>query len=233
MPSAIPVSIVASTGRPSTRRSRRRSGSAWRAGVPRGRTRPARCGGARGRGCDASRCSRRSSIHFTGRPSRMREHGAATISSGKRLPLMPKPPPTSGAMTRTRFSAIPRRRPARCAPGAGSAVEVHRVSCPPPGRTRDAAAVLHGDPGLAMGRQVDLQHAVGLRKGGIRISPTKWRLTKKLSSQPAWRRGAPSRIASSTVAMHVAAARSRRRRARRRPRPGSGRRRGPRRRPRR
>ncbi len=36
---------------------------------------------------------------------------------------------------------------------------------------RDAAAVLHGDPGLPMGQQVDLEGAIGLRKGGIRIAP--------------------------------------------------------------
>ncbi len=41
----------------------------------------------------------RVATHFTGRPSRREAH-IASASSGKAPPLTPKPPPTSGEITR-------------------------------------------------------------------------------------------------------------------------------------
>ena len=58
-------------------------------------------------GAVARKCSRRVSIHFTGRRSR-RATAASRTSSGYTCPLAPKPPPTSGAITRTCSSARPR-----------------------------------------------------------------------------------------------------------------------------
>ena len=53
------------------------------------------------------KCSRRSSVHLTGRPSCMAAQGTST-SSGKNIRiLVPKPPPTSGAMTSTLSSGRP------------------------------------------------------------------------------------------------------------------------------
>ena len=57
----------------------------------------------------AIRFSRRSSIHFTGRPSRLPASTTAT-SSGIMNIFWPKPPPTSRITTRTRFSGRPRAR---------------------------------------------------------------------------------------------------------------------------
>ena len=51
---------------------------------------------------DEMKCSRRSSTHFTGRPSRIAAHGTR-ISSGHGCTILtPKPPPTSGVTTSTR-----------------------------------------------------------------------------------------------------------------------------------
>jgi hypothetical protein len=44
--------------------------------------------------------SERVSIHFTGWPSCLEAH-AHSVSSAHTCSLLPKPPPTSGAMTRT------------------------------------------------------------------------------------------------------------------------------------
>ena len=56
--------------------------------------------------CPARRFSRRSSIHLTGRPSRLPATTTAT-SSGSMNIFCPKPPPTSCMTTRTRFSGSP------------------------------------------------------------------------------------------------------------------------------
>ena len=50
-------------------------------------------------------CSERVSVHLTARPS-LREAHEARISSGYSVIFTPKPPPTSGAITRTRSSDI-------------------------------------------------------------------------------------------------------------------------------
>src|SRR5207247_1137055 len=63
-------------------------------------------GGLGAAGAAVRKCSRRVSIHFTGRPSR-RATTAISTSSAYGWPLMPKPPPTSGASTRTRDSPSP------------------------------------------------------------------------------------------------------------------------------
>ena len=50
--------------------------------------------------------SERVSIHFTGRPSCL-DAQAHIVSSAQICSLPPKPPPTSGAMTRTLSSLMP------------------------------------------------------------------------------------------------------------------------------
>ena len=50
--------------------------------------------------------SERVSIHFTGRPS-LRDAQAHIVSSAHTCSLLPNPPPTSGAMTRTLSSLMP------------------------------------------------------------------------------------------------------------------------------
>ena len=57
----------------------------------------------------ACKCSIRSCTHLTGRARRMASAATAT-SSGKSCIFGPKPPPTSGAITRMRLAAIPRLR---------------------------------------------------------------------------------------------------------------------------
>ncbi len=52
------------------------------------------------------RDSERVSVHLTGLPSR-RATSSARISSGQTCSLPPKPPPTSGAMTRSLCSGMP------------------------------------------------------------------------------------------------------------------------------
>ena len=50
-------------------------------------------------------CSERVSVHLTARPT-LREIQEAMISSGNCVIFTPKPPPTSGAITRMRSSLI-------------------------------------------------------------------------------------------------------------------------------
>ena len=50
--------------------------------------------------------SERVSIHLIGRPSSLAAH-AHSVSSAQTCSLPPKPPPTSGAMTRTWSSGMP------------------------------------------------------------------------------------------------------------------------------
>ena len=62
-------------------------------------------------------CSERVSVHLTARPT-LREIQEARISSGYSVIFTPKPPPTSGAMTRMVSSDMPswpaRNRRIRC-----------------------------------------------------------------------------------------------------------------------
>ena len=53
------------------------------------------------------KCSRRSSVHFTSRPSRIAAHGTRISSGHGCMILTPKPPPTSGAITSTFGSGRP------------------------------------------------------------------------------------------------------------------------------
>jgi hypothetical protein len=54
----------------------------------------------------ARQASERSSIHFTERPS-LRAHVMTSMSSAYTSIFEPKPPPTSGAITRVLASGIP------------------------------------------------------------------------------------------------------------------------------
>ncbi len=74
-------------------------------------------------------CSERVSIHLTGRWS-LRETQENRASSPVIWSLAPKPPPTSGAMTRTRSSLIPSIRPRNRRTKCGTCVEVWIVRCP-------------------------------------------------------------------------------------------------------
>ena len=53
------------------------------------------------------KCSRRSSVHFTGRPSRIAAIGTRISSGHGCMILTPNPPPTSGAITSTFGSGNP------------------------------------------------------------------------------------------------------------------------------
>ena len=82
----------------------------------------------------AIRDSERVSVYFTGLPSRR----ATTIvmnSSGVVWSLPPKPPPTSGAITRTFDSEIPRTAARKNRTMCGTCVAVHIVTCSPVGST--------------------------------------------------------------------------------------------------
>ena len=73
-------------------------------------------------------------MYFTGLPSRR----ATTIvmnSSGVVWSLPPKPPPTSGAITRTFDSEIPRTAARKNRTMCGTCVAVHIVICSPVGST--------------------------------------------------------------------------------------------------
>ena len=79
----------------------------------------------------AIRFSRRSSIHFTGRPTCLAasSHGR---SSRVGYIFWPKPPPTSPNSTRTRFSGTPKTRAANALISCGLCVD---------GQTRQLAGV--------------------------------------------------------------------------------------------
>ena len=80
------------------------------------------------RPCDASVLSERCSVHLTGAPSCTAAYAAAT-SSGQTSIFRPKPPPTSGVMTRTSRSpgsSIARNVLTRC----GTCVDVQTVTRP-------------------------------------------------------------------------------------------------------
>ena len=70
------------------------------------------------------KCSRRSSVHFTGWPSSRAAH-ATRISSGFGwFSFVPNPPPTSGAMTSTLLSGRSSRDASAARTLVGSCVEV-------------------------------------------------------------------------------------------------------------
>src|SRR5438034_1280265 len=84
--------------------------------------------------------SERDSIHRTGRPVRTAA-AAQTRYSGYTASLAPKPPPTSGAMTRTRSFARPSHSARSFRMSNGTWVETHTVSRPSSsGTTRIAYA---------------------------------------------------------------------------------------------
>src|SRR5205823_5260877 len=79
--------------------------------------------------CVVSKSSTRVEIHLTGRPSRRASHGIST-SSRYGPPFTPKPPPTSGAITRTRSGARPSSRATSSRIRWGTCVEDQMVSAP-------------------------------------------------------------------------------------------------------
>src|SRR3989442_1123531 len=74
-------------------------------------------------------CSRRSSSQRTGRPKRIASSGMST-SSGYTMSLEPKPPPTSGAITRTRWGGRSSSSQMNWRTWCGACVEAHTVSSP-------------------------------------------------------------------------------------------------------
>ena len=87
--------------------------------------------------------------HFTGRASFHASH-AMRISSRYGPPFTPKPPPTSGAITRTRASSSPTIRATSERIRNGFCVEIHTVSSPVTGiPARERAARLERHAGQA------------------------------------------------------------------------------------
>ena len=78
----------------------------------------------------ATWCSERVSVHFTGRLSR-RARTSARASSAYTLSFAPKPPPTSGATTRSLVSEMPQIAARMSRTKCGTCVEVWRVKPPP------------------------------------------------------------------------------------------------------
>src|SRR5207253_2995726 len=74
-------------------------------------------------------CSRRVSIHFTGRPRRNAATATST-SSAYTWPLVPNAPPTSGTITRTRSAAKPSTRAITSRWLYGLWIDAHTVSTP-------------------------------------------------------------------------------------------------------
>ena len=77
--------------------------------------------------CVVTRSSIRVATHLSGRPSRRASHGMST-SSRYGPPLTPNPPPTSGAMTRTRAGIRPSSRATSSRIRWGTCVEDQIVS---------------------------------------------------------------------------------------------------------
>ena len=78
--------------------------------------------------------SERVSVHFTGLPS-FWATSRVTTSSGATAILPPKPPPTSGAMTRSLCSGRPRVSASIVLRMCGTCVADHMTSCSPVGST--------------------------------------------------------------------------------------------------
>ena len=78
--------------------------------------------------------SERVSVHLTGLPS-FWATSSVTTSSGATAILPPKPPPTSGAMTRSLCSGSPRVSASIVLRMCGTWVEDHMTSCSPLGST--------------------------------------------------------------------------------------------------
>jgi hypothetical protein len=84
--------------------------------------------------CAMRMLSERVSVHFTGRPS-LRATSSVRSSSGNTVSLPPKPPPTSGAITRSLCSGRPRVSAVMVLRMCGTWVDDHMVSCSPLGST--------------------------------------------------------------------------------------------------
>lgn len=99
-------------------------------------TRPSAVAAARMRTCCSRPCtvvwrsSTRSLVHFSGRPSNF-DPAASATSSGYSTHFGPNPPPTSGEITRTCVSAIPRCRASPVRTRCGTWLEIHTVSSSP------------------------------------------------------------------------------------------------------
>ena len=84
--------------------------------------------------CADIRLSERDSVYFTGFPVRCAARNAMN-SSATTWSLPPKPPPTSGAITRTLCSGMPRISAMKNRRMCGIWVDDHTVSCSPVGST--------------------------------------------------------------------------------------------------
>ena len=124
----------------------------------------------------AIRFSRRSSIHFTGRPRRLPASTTAT-SSGSMNIFCPKPPPTSCMTTRTRFSGSAERPRQEAADAVGALRRgVHDELVAEPVPDRHDAAALHRHAQVAVlverlgddvgGAGEDLRRARDRRRAG-------------------------------------------------------------------
>ena len=141
--------------------------------------------------------SRRSAVHLTGRPS-AREAQVTTHSSGYTKILEPNPPPTSGEMTRSLCSGIPRTNAAisrrwTC----GFCVVTQRVISPVAGLALASAA--RGSMALGMSRwltKCSFTTLAAPRKAAsvLSLSPSDQR-NETLSGASSWSFGAPPSVA--------------------------------------
>jgi hypothetical protein len=150
----------------------------------------------------ATRCSRRSSIHRTGRP-RCLARWATSTSSGYTLTLGPKPPPTSGAITRTRSSASPSISEIRVRTANGTWVEDHTVSSSrPPSQAATTPRVSSGLPPVrgTTTRSDTLPAASWNARSGSPTSTVKWACRLPGIASCTWGAAGPSAASGSTTA---------------------------------
>ena len=125
------------------------------------------------------RFSRRVSIHFTGRPRRRASVATAT-SSGKTCIFSPKPPPTSGAITRTCDSSSRSAVASAVRMIRGVWLEAQTVSVSP----SQAATVPRGSSGEAVSRpwvKASLRTTAAPAKAAS-TSPRRWERRKRTAS---------------------------------------------------
>ena len=136
------------------------------------RSRPRRGGPGPARGREEMKCSRRSSVNFTGRPSARAASGTSSSSGHGWLILTPNPPPTSGVMT----STWPRSRPSLAATQPRTPVEVwverpHRHPAGVGVPAGDDAAALHRLAGAPLDGEVERERCAARRRSRPRASP--------------------------------------------------------------
>ena len=133
------------------------------------------------------KCSRRSSVHFTGRPSRRAAQGTSTSSGQGCTILTPKPPPTSGVTTSTRSTGSPSLAAIACrtlvevwvdvCTSSDSSSASQRASTPLPSSGIDALRSMASSSSSRWGAAsiaasaspVGLHHHRGLVAGHVRV----------------------------------------------------------------